>query len=106
MNTFVFYYVTIDKIANAKKLAKELVIRGVAGCVNIIENMAAVYKWEGKLEEGKECVMIIKTLKKNSKKLEQNIKELHPYSVPCIAQIPIGSLNKSYANWLKSNCEE
>jgi len=61
-----------------------------------------VYWWKGKIKKDKEAVLIVKTLRKNFKKIEKAVKELHSYSVPCILEILIGKGNKEYLDWIKS----
>ena len=56
-----FIYMTAGSKDEAKKIGKELVISGLAACVNILDNMNSVYMWEGKVQVDTEVVMIAKT---------------------------------------------
>jgi periplasmic divalent cation tolerance protein len=46
-------------------------------------------------------VLIVKTLKRNFKKIEKEVKNLHSYSLPCILEIPIAQTNLDFLNWLQ-----
>ena len=54
----------------------------------------------GKIEDSKEIVSIVKTRKENWKKVEEEVKKIHPYKVPCIMRIEVDS-NKEYDSWIK-----
>ena len=82
-----------------KKIANQLVKKKLAACVNIIK-IDSVYSWKAKLQNDSEYLAFFKTTKKNEKTLKNEIKKLHPYDVPEIAEIKITSMNKSYLDWL------
>ena len=84
---------TITKIAN------QLVKKKLAACVNITK-ISSVYSWKGKIENQSEYLALFKTSKKNKSILKKELKKLHPYDVPEIAEINVNSMNKSYLDWL------
>ncbi len=77
-------YMTAGSIKEAKKIGKILVERNLAACVNLLENMTSIYKWEGNLEEGNEVIMIAKTRKSLMTKLIESVKSHHSYECPCV----------------------
>lgn len=81
-------------------MASYLIKRRLAACCDIFP-IDSIYWWNNKIVKEKEVVLIAKTLKKNFKKIEKEIKKLHSYTVPCILEIPIGRVNSKYLNWLK-----
>src|SRR5258707_7307388 len=84
----------------ARKIAHALVERLLAACVNIVPQVSSIYRWEGKVEEAEEWLLIIKTTRSAFERLRDAIKELHSYDVPeCIA-VSIESGNREYLNWL------
>ncbi len=89
---------TVDSKTKAKEIASSLVEKRLAACVQILP-IESIYRWKGKIETAKEFQLIIKG--KNFKALEKAIKEIHPYEVPEIIQIPIKRASKSYLSWLK-----
>ena len=82
-----------------KKIGKQLVEKKLAACVNI-SKIDSIYSWKGKIENDSEYLAFFKTTKKNQASLKNEIKKLHPYDVPEIAEIAVNSMNKPYLDWL------
>ena len=93
---------TTSSKVNAVEISEYLIENKLAACVNIVPNIISVYKWEGKIVEGQEYLMIIKTKEKLFKKVEKAIIERHEYSLPEIVAVPIIKGNRDYLKWLKS----
>ncbi len=81
------------------KIANHVVKKKFAACVNITK-ISSVYSWKGKIENQSEYLALFKTTKKNQANLKNEIKKLHPYDVPEIAEIDITSINKPYLKWV------
>ncbi len=81
------------------KIANHVVKKKFAACVNITK-ISSVYSWKGKIENQSEYLALFKTTKKNQTNLKNEIKKLHPYDVPEIAEIDITSINKPYLKWV------
>ncbi len=96
----VFLYVPIDNLENAQKIAMSLLNERLCACVNVYPGVRSFYWWEGKIEESPEVVMIVKTRKSLAERTAAKIKELHPYSVPCVAKFSVEILFKPFAEWL------
>ena len=82
-----------------KRIANQLVKQKLVACVNITK-IDSVYSWKGKIQNDSEYLAFFKTTKKNEKTLKNEIKKLHPYDVPEIAEINVNSMNKPYLDWL------
>lgn len=93
---------TTSSKVNAMEISEYLIESKLAACVNIVPNIVSVYKWEGKVVEGQEFLMIIKTKESLFKQVEKAISERHEYSLPEIVAMPIIKGNKDYLKWLKS----
>jgi periplasmic divalent cation tolerance protein len=100
MREFIVVYVTAGSPAEADRLARALVEERLAACVNQIGPIQSVYRWEGKLEQSEEQLLIIKTQKELFASLEKRVRELHSYSVPEIVALPIVDGNQDYLRWL------
>ena len=85
----------------AEQLARLLVERRLAACVNILPAMRSIYRWEGQIEEAREVAMQIKTTAVHYAELEAAIKTAHPYAVPEIIAIPIVDGLPTYLDWIK-----
>lgn len=95
-------YSTIDDIKIARRIAHKLVEEQIVACVNIIPNAESVYKWKGKVEMEKECIIIAKTVNKNVKKTITKIKSLHTYELPDIIVLPIIGGFKDYLDYINN----
>ena len=98
-------YMTAGSIEEAKNIGRELIKKNLAACVNLLENMISIYKWEEKLEEGHEVVMIAKTRKKLMPKLIETVKSLHSYDCVCILEFPIQGGNPEFLSWIETETE-
>ena len=94
-------YMTAGSIKEAKKISKILVKQNFAACINILERMTSVYKWEDKLEEGQEVIMIAKTRKKLMPKLIETVNSHHSYDCPCIIDLQINGGNPEFLSWIE-----
>ena len=97
---FCWVYMTAGSIEEAKSIGQILVVQNLAACVNLLENMTSIYKWEDKLEEGQEVVMIAKTRKTLMPKLIETVNRLHSYDCPCILELPIQGGNPDFLKWI------
>lgn len=96
----IFIYITCPNKKEAEKIGLSLIKKRLAACCNIFP-IESIYWWQGKVVNDKEVVLIVKTLEKNFKKVEKEVKRLHNYEVPCILEIAIKKGNLNYLNWLK-----
>ena len=97
----IFAYVTTTDREEALRIGKALVESRMAACVNILENMHAVYWWEGKLQEARECVLLVKSDSARADAIVAKVKELHSYACPCVAIWPITGGNPDYLEWIR-----
>ena len=93
-------YSTTDTLESAKTIARFLVKEKLAACVHILPKIESIYRWQGKIEEANECVLLVKTSERNVQKTIQKIRSLHPYDVPEIIVFPpVGGL-KEYLDYV------
>lgn len=84
----------------AKTLAKHLVAKKLAACINIIPNLTSIYAWDGEVKCDTEVQLLIKTTQDNFDKLSAEINEQHPYKVVEIIALNIQQGDKDYLNWV------
>ena len=94
--------VTAASEQEAKTLAKELLNKKLAACVNSFP-VQSTYLWEGSVQQEQEFQLIIKTSQACFSDLEKAIVSLHSYDVPEIIAIPIIRGSQAYLNWLSSS---
>lgn len=103
-----FVYITTPSKEEARKIGRILVEENHVKCVNIIDGMESIYKWEGKIVEEKECVLIAKTAAHRLLALNKRVKELHSYDCPCVISLDVDEEegNAEYLNWLMGDESE
>ncbi len=84
----------------ARSLARRLVERRVAACANVVPGVKSIYRWQGKVEEAAESLLILKTTTSKVKQLEKAVVELHPYDVPEVVVLPVEHSLAAYADWV------
>ena len=99
---FCWLYMTAGSVEEAKSIGQILVGKNLAACVNLLENMTSIYKWEEKLEESQEVIMIAKTRKTLMPKLIEIVNSIHSYDCPCVLELPVQSGNPDFLSWIES----
>lgn len=97
---FIQIFTTTEKKEDAENIAKILLEKRLASCVQISE-IESHYWWKGKIENSKEFLCIIKTKKELYEEIEKEIKKIHPYEIPEIIAIEILNGNKDYFEWME-----
>ena len=93
-------YATTDTFESARIIARALVEEKLAACVHIIPKIESVYRWQGKIENTNEYVLLAKTSERNIEKTIQKIRVLHPYQIPEILVLhTVGGL-KEYLDYV------
>ncbi len=86
----------------AARIAADLVESGLAACVNRVAGVRSTYRWNGRLQDEPEVLLIIKTLATRYQTLEMRLKSLHPYEVPEIIALPVAGGSPEYLSWLRT----
>jgi periplasmic divalent cation tolerance protein len=101
-----FVYMTAGSKAEARKIGNALVEARLAACVNILENMQSIYRWEDKIQQGAEVVLIAKTTDNLVSALIDRVKSLHSYDCPCIVSLPILSGYPPFLDWVQTEVKK
>jgi periplasmic divalent cation tolerance protein len=86
--------------ASAAQLARTLVEKRLAACVNVLGEIASVYRWKGEIVSETEVTVLIKTRSAVYAALEARIKALHPYEIPEIVAVPVADGLPAYLEWV------
>ncbi len=92
---------TTNKKKNAKEIAKNLIEKKLAACVNVIDVASSIYSYEDKIFDESEYLLIIKTRESLFEQVKNNILELHEYTLPEIIFLPITKGYDKYMKWIK-----
>ncbi len=91
---------TLDDLERAKELARQLVESRLAACVNLIERVHSIYRWQGEVETADEALLIIKTAEERIPALKEAILRLHPYQTPEFVVLQVSDGSDAYLEWL------
>ena len=85
------------------ELAKELIEKQLASCINLMPKINSIYNWNNKIHNIEEVMMMIKTIEQNIDKIKAILESKHPYDIPEIICCDFDILNNSYKEWFYSN---
>ena len=80
---------TCDSEEQARQVARALVEHRVAACVNILPGAHSIYRWQGKVEEAAEWVLVIKSRRDLFEGLRAELQRNHSYEVPEVIALPV-----------------
>ncbi len=98
-------YITSENKAEAKRIGRALVEERLAACANVIDGMTSIYRWQGKVCEDSEAVLIAKTTATRLPALTERVKVLHGYDCPCVAAVPITGGNSDFIDWISAQTQ-
>ena len=84
----------------AEQLATALVEKSHVACVNIVPQVTSIYRWQGKLERGSECLLVIKCAREQVKEVTAALLKEHPYEVPEVLALKVKGGNPAYLDWV------
>ena len=96
-------FITTSSRAESRKIADGLLEARQAACVNILPGVTSRYRWKGKIETGREELLIAKTSRAKVPALIRCVKALHSYDVPEVIALPITAGNPGYLRWIKDS---
>lgn len=85
------------------RIARALVEEGLAACVNRVPGVVSNFRWEGRVEEERETLLVIKTTPARFAALSARIRALHPYELPEILAVPVSGGLEAYLDWVKNS---
>jgi periplasmic divalent cation tolerance protein len=91
---------TVAKKRDAERIARRLVEKRLAACVNIVAGLTSHYRWRGKVCRDSEFLLVIKTLASKMKDLEREISKIHPYALPEFVVLALKGGSSRYLAWI------
>ena len=96
--------VTCGSVAEARRIARAVVERRLAACVNItLGAVESVYRWKGRVAKARERLLIIKTTEAHLPELERQVKQLHGYDLPEFLVVAANGGSKEYLAWVSGS---
>lgn len=103
----VLVYMTAASADDAARMGRALVERRLAACANILGPIRSFYWWDGAVQDDAEVAFIAKTRSELVPELTAAVKAMHPYTVPCVAALPITGGNPDFLAWIEAEtCKE
>ena len=95
--------VTCGSLEEGRTIARTLVERRLAACVNMVAGLESVYRWKDAVES--ECLLLAKTTRAGFEPLRSAVRELHSYELPEIVALPIVDGLEAYLRWIAASVE-
>jgi len=100
MTDALLVFTTLPGADKAAELAKVLVEERLAACANLLPAIRSIYRWQGKLQDENEVLVLLKTRAEHLERLKLRILELHPYEVPEVLGVRVEAGYQPYLDWL------
>jgi periplasmic divalent cation tolerance protein len=100
MSETVVVFVTAPSADKAAEIARALVEEKLAACGNVIPAVRSIYRWEGKVHDEAEALLVLKAPRKRLQELSDRVEQLHPYDLPEVIGIPIEGGSEKYIDWI------
>ncbi|HEY8156412.1 MAG TPA: divalent-cation tolerance protein CutA [Myxococcota bacterium] len=92
---------TVPDAEVGARLARTLVEEGLAACVNLVPGVRSIYRWQGRLEDAREVLLLVKTRADRCRALAARIQALHPYELPEVLELAAGGGSAAYLDWVR-----
>jgi periplasmic divalent cation tolerance protein len=100
MSDYCFVLSTVATMEDGERLARTLVERRLAACVNVLPGMTSFYRWEGKVQKDEERLLLIKTRADRYEDLRTALLDMHPYELPEVIALDVAAGHAPYLSWL------
>lgn len=91
---------TVGSAEDAERIARTLVERRLAACVNVVPRLVSIYRWKGGVERDEESLLVIKTRADRVDALRESLVALHPYELPELLVLPVAAGHAPYLAWI------
>ena len=92
--------VTTPTPERAAEIARALVDERLAACGNVVPGIRSIYRWEGKVQDDQEALLVLKTTRARFEALRDRVLALHPYQVPEVIALAIEAGSAPYLEWI------
>jgi periplasmic divalent cation tolerance protein len=91
---------TVGSMEGAETIARTVVERHLAACVNVVPGVSSFYRWKGEVARDPEWLLVMKTTAARFEALREAVVDLHPYDVPEVIELPIERGHAPYLDWI------
>lgn len=100
MTDKIIVFSTCGSAEEAERIARALVSKRLAACVNLLPPVRSIYRWKGAVEDAQETLLVIKSSRALFDELRAEIEKLHSYEVAEVIALPIVDGSEAYLEWL------
>ena len=104
--TAIVMVTTVGDEEQGNLIARELVLRRHAACVNMVSGVKSFYRWQGKICRDSEYLLVIKTLEAEFDAVTATIQELHAYELPEILAFDIARGEPRFLEWIAGSLDK
>jgi periplasmic divalent cation tolerance protein len=97
---------TVGTEEQAYLIAREIVARRQAACVNVVPGIRSIYRWKGKICKDGELLLIVKTLESELAGVQDTIRELHSYELPEILAFNVAYGERRFLDWIAGSVDK
>ena len=97
-------FITAPTRAHALRIARALVSRRLAACVNCVPGIRSIFRWRGRVDACAETLLIAKTTARRLPALTAAVRRLHPYELPEVLALPTAGGSPAYLRWVARSC--
>ncbi len=94
---------SVSSVEDGEFMARELVERRLAACVNLVPNVTSIYRWRGEVERSDEVLLLVKTTSERFEAVREAIVKLHSYELPEVIALEIKAGHAPYLAWLEES---
>ena len=102
---YIVVLITTGSQEEARRIGDALIAQRTAACVNIVSQISSLFWWEGKVEDDKESLLLVKTRAELFPEVVDTVKSVHSYDVPEVIALPIVKGSQDYLNWIGKETE-
>jgi periplasmic divalent cation tolerance protein len=106
MTDKIVVFSTAASAEEAETIARRLVEERLAACVNVIREIRSFYRWQGKIEDAAEWLLVIKSSRERFDAVRTTVEKLHSYDVPEVIALPVVEGTRNYLDWMDSELGE
>jgi periplasmic divalent cation tolerance protein len=100
MTDAVVVLVTAPTPERAAEIARAVVEERLAACGNVVPGLRSIYRWEGKVQDDEEALLLLKTTRDRFEALRERVLALHPYDMPEVIALPVEAGSAAYLGWI------
>ena len=100
MTDALLVFTTLPTADKAAEIAKLLVDEKLVACANLLPAVRSIYRWQGKMHDENEVLVLLKTRAEQLERLKLRLLEIHPYELPEMLAVPVESGYQPYLDWL------